>query len=131
MKRKLLLLIAFALSVLLITACTKQEKEKIQPKFETGTYYPGMDWDDPYGNYTDPAVPDAKTARTVAQGILDGMRAGTTQEKYVLKKIFYDESNQIWVVSFGPQNNRNETGGYTNIAIQKPDGKIFKIWVSE
>ena len=51
-----------------------------------------------------------------------------TQE-YVPQSIFYDEKDEIWIVSFWKESNETTLGGDCSIAIQKADASNRNLYL--
>lgn len=131
MKRILLLLFPIILSIALFSACEIQKKEQIDMvKFESGNYF-NKDWNDTVGTYKKAVVPNEKVALEMAQAIFNEMDTSEETQKYVPQSIFYDEQDEIWIVSFWKESNEITLGGDCSIAIQKIDGKVLRIWFGE
>lgn len=131
MKKILLLLLITVLSIALFSACRTQKKEEIDMiKYESGNYF-NKDWNEDVGTYKKVAVPNKKVALEISQAIFNGMEKSEEAQEYVPQFIFYDEQDEIWIVSFGKESNEITLGGDCNIAIQKVDGKVLRIWFGE
>lgn len=130
MKRIILLSIQIIFSLVLLSACEIQKKEIDMVNFESGNYF-NKDWDETAGTYKKAVVPNKNVAIEIAQAIFNGMDKSEEAQKYVPQSIFYDEQDEIWIVSFGKESNEVILGGDCNIAIQKANGKILRIWFGE
>lgn len=131
MKRIFILMLSTILSIVLLSACTSLEKKEINMiKFESGTYF-NKDWDDTVGTYKNAVVPNQDVALEIAQAIFKGMDKSNEAQAFVPQSVFYDEKDGIWIVSFWKESNSITIGGDCNIAIQKEDGKILRIWFGE
>lgn len=131
MKRIILLLLPIILSVALFSACEPPKKEKTDMvKFESGNYF-NKDWSETVGTYQKAAVPNEKVALEIAQAIFNEMDKSEETQEYVPQSIFYDEQDEIWIVSFWKESNEITLGGDCSIAIQKVDGKVLRIWFGE
>ena len=64
-------------------------------------------------------------------GHFDGMEKSKEAQRYVPLSVFYDDQDEIWVVSFGEDSRQNTLGGDCSIAMQKKDGKVLRIWFGE
>ena len=102
--------------------------------FKSGIY-DKKDWNETVGTYTQAAIPDKDTALQVASAIFEGMAKNETEEKFVPQSVFYDEQDEIWIVSFWEpvdlSANEITTGYDCCIAMQRSDGKVLRIWVEE
>ena len=76
-------------------------------------------------------IPDEETALKIAKAIFDGMEKNKDAKEYVPQSVFYDNQDEIWIVSFGKNSNQIMLGGDCNIAMQKKDGKVLRIWFGE
>lgn len=130
MKRILLLFPLILLSIGLFSACEIPKKKTDMTEFESGNYF-NKDWNESVGTYKKAAVPDKTVALEIAQAIFDGMDKNRDMQEYVPQSIFYDEQDEIWIVSFGKESNEITLGGDCSIAIQKADGKVLRIWFGE
>ena len=92
-------------------------------KYESGNYH-DKNWSETIGTYGGMVIPDEETALKIAKAIFDGM-------EYVPQSVFYDNQDEIWIVSFGKNSNHIMLGGDCNIAMQKKDGKVLRIWFGE
>lgn len=90
--------------------------------------FANKNWNDLEGTYMVDAVPDQKTAEKIAQAIFDAIEQESPQKNYVLKYVFYDEEDEIWIVSFGEDRGVTYDDSTLNIAFQKEDGKVLRIW---
>lgn len=102
--------------------------------YESGEF-DNKNWNDTVGTYCSDVIPDEDTALKVAQAIFDGIEKNKIEQEYVPYSVFYDEQDEIWIVSFGE--NLDEfsdeiiVGGGCDIAMQKKDGKVLRIWFGE
>ena len=74
---------------------------------------------------------DEETALKIAKAIFYGMEKSKDAKEYVPQSVFYDNQDEIWIVSFGKNSNHIMLGGDCNIAMQKKDGKVLRIWFGE
>ena len=98
-------------------------------EFEAGSYF-DKNWEESIGTYKGAVIPDKDTAMNVAISIFDGMSKSEEVAEYVVQSIFYDEQDEIWIVSFW-KDSENLMGGDCSIALQKKDGKVIRIWFGE
>jgi uncharacterized protein YceK len=129
MKKVLFLTIIIIVSVLL-SACGSIETEKDMIQFKSGIYY-DKNWDETVGSYTKATVTDEQTAIGIAKAIFNGMEKSAEAQKYVPQSVFFDEEDEIWIVSFWKDSDEITIGGDCGIAIQKQDGKVLRIWFGE
>lgn len=125
-KRLVILLIIIAF---LCSSCNNVKENKMI-KFETGIYY-DKSWEEQVGTYQDDVIPDKDSAVAIATQIFNGMRKSPASQEYTPQSVFYDEVDEIWIVSFWKNADSATVGGDCNIAIQKKDGKILRIWFGE
>lgn len=99
-------------------------------EFKEGIYHEKT-WDESIGTYKNDIIPDKKIALQVAVQIFEGMQKSSTAEKYVPQTVFYDREDELWIVSFWEDTEEEILGGDCNIALQKKDGKVLRIWFGE
>ena len=129
--RKILVVLVIALIVISCSACCTNQKDNEMIKYESGTFY-DKNWNEPIGTYSGNAViPDEETALKIAKAIFDGIEKSKEVQEYVPQSVFYDDQDEIWIVSFGKSSNQITLGGDCNIALQKKDGKVLRIWFGE
>lgn len=129
--KKTLLLFTIILIVVLFSACKTGQKEEIDMiKFESGNYF-NKDWADAVGTYKEAAVPNKNVALEIAKSIFNGMAKSKEAQEYIPQYVFYDEQDEIWIVSFWKESDDTTLGGDCSIAIQKADGKVLRIWFGE
>ena len=109
------------------SACDNQkERGEDMVKFESGIYF-NKNWSETIGTYGQVAVPNEKVALEIARSIFNGMDKSEEVQEYIPQTIFFDEQDNIWIVSFWKESNETILGGDCNIAIQKEDGKVYRI----
>lgn len=131
--RRILLLLNVIFSMALFLACdTCDNREKVNGmvKYEFGKYHE-KNWDETVGTYNKDVIANEKTALDVAKAIFNGMDKSKQAQEYVPQSVFYDEQDEIWIVSFWKDSNEHILGGDCSIAIQKRDGKVLRIWFGE
>ena len=124
-------MLVVVLSVLIFSACAclkKQENDAI--RFDLGTFF-AKNWDSTEGRYEKAAIPNKEIAVEVASAIFEGMEKSKEAQEYVPQCVFYDEQDEVWIVSFWKEHTENTVGACCSIAIQKADGKILRIWFGE
>lgn len=99
-------------------------------KYESGNYH-DKNWSETIGTYGGMVIPDEETALKIAKAIFDGMEKSKDAKEYVPQSVFYDNQDEIWIVSFGKNSNHIMLGVDCNIAMQKKDGKVLRIWFGE
>ncbi len=107
--------------------------------FESGEYDDKI-WETgcDYINYDDfDCVPDIDTAMEIASIIMyKNCNEKDFFENYKLKYVFYDEIDNVWIVSFFPncddlKDGTFIVGGDLNIAISRKDARVLAIWGGE
>lgn len=128
MKKAIILLISIIL--VLLTACGKTEGGKDMVQFKSGIYH-DKNWGEIVGTYKGEIVSNEKTAIEIAKAIFEGMEKSEEVQKYVPQSVFYDEQDEVWIVSFWKDSKEITLGGDCSIAIQKKDGKVLRVWFGE
>lgn len=129
--RRTLVVLVIILSMISCSACGNSKKENDMIKYESGNFH-DKNWNETIGTYSGMAViPDEETALKIAEAIFDGMEKSKEAQKYVPQSVFYDNQDEIWIVSFWENSNQLTLGGDCNIALQKKDGKVLRIWFGE
>ena len=98
-------------------------------QYQTGIFY-DKNWDDPVGTYNGDVIPNENTAISIATQIFDSMEKSNAYDHFKPQAVFYDEQDAVWIVSLY-NSEEMHTGGDCNIAMQKRDGKILRIWFGE
>lgn len=111
------------------TVCEDQGKEDVIA-YESGIYH-NKNWNESACTYQSAVIPDKKTALEIATVIFNRMRKSNSAQKYVPQSVFYDEQDEIWIVSFWEGTNGIVLSGDCSIAMQKKDGKVLRIWFGE
>jgi len=106
------------------------EEESSNIPFDSGVYF-NKDWSDTRGNYSEAVIPDKETAVSVAYAVFKGIDKDEKYKNYCPQTIFFDEADDIWIVSFWDGTKGNTLGDCCSIAIQKSDGKVIRIWFEE
>ena len=128
--KRLIALVIIIYSITLFVACHNQTKEDNFVKYESGNFH-NKNWNETIGTYKKPVIPDKDTALEIAQVIFNNMEKNLEACNYVPQTVFYDESEEVWIVSFWQDSNSMTIGGDCNIAMQKQDGKVLRIWFGE
>ena len=123
--------------LLLLPLLTYNHSVGFEVKFYTGDdpFYDNvrdqfLNWQDFSGN----VIPNAETALAIATSIYEAVDKHHEVEGLVPSSVFYDEDDEIWVVSFdrpNPSQNIDISGGGWCIAMRKSDGQVVKIWRTE
>lgn len=129
MKKTFTLLFTVILCVILLSAC-KNEKGNDMFNYKSGVYH-DKNWGDSVGTYKKDVISDEKCAVAVATEIFNCMEKSKALEEYKPQSVFYDEKDEIWIVSFWKDSDEITLGGDCNIAMQKKDGKVLRIWFGE
>lgn len=79
-------------------------------EYQSGNYH-DKNWNDMVGTYSEPVILDKETAVEVAKAIFNGMNTSENMNGHVPKSIFYDEQDEIWIISFGEDSDENTLGG--------------------
>ena len=128
--KRTLVLFTIILSMVFCSACGNSKKENDMVKYESGNYH-DKNWSETNGTYGGMVITDEETALKIAKAIFDGMEKSKDAKEYVPQSVFYDNQDEIWIVSFGKNSNHIMLGGDCNIAMQKKDGKVLRIWFGE
>lgn len=126
MKKKCVQLFFIALSVLIFVSCGN-EKSIL---YQSGVY-DNKNWDDPVGTFQGDLIPDRESAIAVAEAIFTSSIQTKSTQNYIPVHVFYDEQDAVWIVCFMNPANKNTVGEDCNIALQKKDGKILRVWFGE
>lgn len=129
--RRTLAMLVIVLSMISCSACGNIKKESDMVKYESGIFY-DKNWNETVGTYSEKEViPDEETALKIAKAIFDGMTKSKEMQEYVPQSVFYDNQDEVWIVSFWNNSEQLALGGDCNIALQKKDGKVLRIWFGE
>lgn len=129
--KKILVVAVFFVCMIFCLICWNSKKEKGMIKYKSGIFYE-KNWDETIGTYTGECViPNEEIALEIAKAIFNGMEKSKSMKEYVPQSVFYDNQDEIWIVSFGENSNQIVIGGDCNIAMQKKDGKVLRIWFGE
>ena len=135
------IIVVLLLNISLFSACSTAEKETVeQPSLKTEEMN-GVDlekgvladknWDETVGTYQGAVVPNEEVALEIAKTIFNAMEKSDAAQEYVPQSVFYDEQDEVWIVSFWKETEEITVGGDCSIAIQKSDGKVLRIWFGE
>lgn len=134
MKKFLIALAAFVFIFPLVSCDREQNYEKedstMDIAFQSGIYY-DKNWAERIGTYQNDAIPDKETAIAVAKQIFYGMKKSAEAEKFTVQSVFYDEVDEIWIVSFWEDRGSDYDGNDCSIALRKNDCKVLRIWFGE
>ncbi len=129
-KMRKLLICIIVLGMFFCSSCYRNSGENDMIKYETGIFQ-DKNWEEQIGTYQGDAIPDKKTAIGIATQIFDGMKKSSTSQEYTPQAVFYDEEDDVWIISFWKESERITLGGDCNIAIQKKDGRVLRIGFGE
>ncbi len=121
--------ISVLLLSLLLSSCSNDTSDQ-EIQFEEGIFY-DKNWSDTAGTYTGNAVESKETAVAIATAVYNGMRKSQSMSNLMPLSVFFDNQDEIWIVTFGTDGKENVAGGDCSIAIQKQDGRILRIWFGE
>lgn len=129
MKKIQFLIFPIIISLLCFSACGNKESKNDTIPLETGIYY-DKNWDEPVGSYKQEVIPDKETAIEVAKTIFSRMEKSKEAQEYTPQSIFYDEQDEVWIISFGKDLKDNIVGGGCSIAIEKKGWKSIEnlVW---
>lgn len=129
--KRIFVALVILFSMISCSACGNGKKENDRIQYESGIFH-DKNWSETVGTYRGEAViPDEETALKVAEAIFDGMEKSKKAQKYVPQSVFYDDQDEIWIVSFWKDSSQAMLGGDCSIAMQKKDGKVLRIWFGE
>lgn len=123
--KPVLIILAGTLMMLSFSACTSKSIQ-----YDEGIYA-NKDWSETVGSYTSDVVNSKETAIQIAVAVYNGMDKSNDMDDLTPTSVFYDEQDEIWIISFSKKSAKNEVGGDCSIAIQKEDGKVLRIWFGE
>ena len=107
MKKIFVLLLVVMNMLPLLWACTKNDGNDIS--YETGTYR-NKNWEETLYTYAGDAIPDKETAVAVTTAIYNSMKKSQRAQDWVPQYVFYDEPDEIWIVSFWPDSDEPRLG---------------------
>lgn len=130
--RKNSILLAALIMLLLLIGCRGEQNDSgnMNVEFQTGIYY-NKEWEQTAGTYQGDVIPNEEVAVKVAIQVFEGMKKSSKAQNYGPQSVFYDEQDEVWIVSFGEPSEEESVGGGCSIAIQKEDGKVLRIWYGE
>lgn len=131
MKRISLLLL---IMVLLFAGCKNNTEEGDSDmrdiKYESGVFH-DKNWNEKIGTYVDVAVPDKETAIKIASAVIIPMQDKGYAKNYSVQSVFFDNTDEVWIVSFWEDKGDKTTGADCSIAIKKSNSQILRIWFGE
>ena len=121
-------------SLLIFSSCTGIANKEVfdmgNVAYSSGIYH-DKNWDESVGTYTGAVVPDKETAIKIASAVLPPIQAQGYVPDYVVQAVFFDETDEIWIVSFWEDREHDVDGGDCSIAIKKADAQVLRIWFGE
>ena len=123
-------LIAILIILVLLSGCNTGEPNMKKIKYDSGIY-DNKNWSDPVGTYTEAVIADKETAIHIATAILQSMQNKGYARNYVAQSVFFDEADEIWIVSFWENKSEDTLGSDCSIALKKSDAKVMRIWFGE
>lgn len=129
-EKKLILILILESAVIMVSSCNSKEIKNDMVKYGAGAYH-DKNWNETIGSYQGEVIPDKEIALEMATAIFNGMEKSEESEHFVPQSIFFDEKDEIWIVSFGKDSSEMILGGDCSIAMQKKDGKVLRIWFGE
>lgn len=109
------------------------DSENTMIDYESGIF-PNKNWEENMGTYYGDVVSTREVAISIAQAVFNGMEKPDRYSRYAVQAVFFDEMDEIWIVTFWePWESLDEVviGDECNIAIQKKDGRVLRIWYEE
>lgn len=111
--------------VFLLTACGKENMNNIE--YQEGTF-PMKNWSQIDTSFDHECITDRETAVSIGNAILAEFQNQGYFSNYIAKAVFFDTKDEIWIVSFWVDD--YPTADF-NIALNKDDCKVIKMWVGE
>lgn len=74
-------------------------------------------------------VPDKDTAVQISDIVLKNLQNNGHFKDYVLFSVFYDETDEVWIVSYA--DDPEQCGDDCSVAISAKTAEILKIWAGE
>lgn len=98
--------------------------------YRTGVYH-NKDWSDDWGTYTAAAIPNVKTAISIASELFQNLQSDGIGQNYVLSSVFFDTEDNIWIITFSQSTDSSIDGGEFNVALDKSSGTVLRMWFAE
>lgn len=129
---KKLLICMTVVAMLFLSSCSDQKHgmEESMIEYKIGVF-DFKNWLEQDGAYQGDVIPNEKVAVLVATQIFNGIDKNIAEQAYIPQQVFYDEEDEVWIVSFWPEDEEmglTTLGGDCSIAMQKKDGKVLRIW---
>ena len=110
-----------------------EEEMKVKAEFYD---FSDEEWKQTGITYQKEVIPDKETAIGVGTAIFEAaMGKFKAMRDYEALKVYYDVSNKMWVVGFGPKEESDlatiQNEGWVYIAIEKEEGTVKRIWEIE
>jgi hypothetical protein len=74
-------------------------------------------------------VPDKETAVQISDIVLKNLQNDGHFKDYVLISVFYDETDEVWIVSYAEDT--EQCGNSCSVAISAKTAEILRIWAGE
>ena len=126
---KKILILVIVIIFVCCSSCNKS-KENSMVKYEIGIYY-DKNWENPVGTYQEDVIPDKNTAIAIATQIFNQLSKNSYMQNWIPQVVFFDQEDEIWIVSFWEETDEIIYGDDCSIALQKKDGKVLRIWFGE
>lgn len=140
MKKRVIcsVLSVFVLIIVIVSSVVIHSHKKDEPtpeiKFESGIYSSKqfLHGEEHPLSYKGDVIPDKETALNVATQIFKiQQKHNPTFEKHEPWYVFYDEQDEFWLVDFSDPSEPFVVGGGYCIVLQKKDGKVLGMWMTE
>lgn len=128
--KRILAVVIVILNLIFSVACENNLKRNDMIEYKSGEFY-DKNWNETAGTYSAAVIQNEKTALEIAKAVFDGMEKSENMKDYIPISVFYDDKDEIWVVSFAENPKENVLGSDCSIAMQKKDGKVLRIWFGE
>ena len=133
MKKIIMLILAFSLLAVMLLGCSEPDlsaqapTENLVPAGSESVWEEYWNSDDGY--YAEDVLPDADTARVVAQHIFEVFREKYNLENYEVKWVDYYGEQNAWEVHFGKiqRGKLYLLGGGLTIYLNKTDGTVMRV----
>ena len=126
-----ILIIVMAVMTLMLSGCL-QYHNSTKIEYTEGVFH-SKKWDPSGLKSSDDTISSSDTDRSAAISIARAEFEKVQQEgvckDYVLKGVFYDTEDEVWVVWFSPD--IISPGNCYNIAVSKKTGEILNMWPGE
>jgi len=76
-------------------------------------------------------IPDKDTAVRIANTIMRTIQSKGYAKNFTLQTIFFDDVDEIWILSYWEDKGPNWNGADCSIAIRKSNAEVLRIWFGE